>query len=661
MQCYTELVPPSAVTHALALPFTSLDASNLIVAKTSLLQVFCHKQTHHAPDTKLVLLAEYSLAGTVTALGRVKILNSKSGGEAILVALRDAKLSLIEWDPEKHTISTISIHYYEGDALQRSPWVPDLRNCLSHLTVDPSSRCAVFNFGITKIAIIPFHQIGDELVMDDYETEFDREDAEGSPSKKTNADISKYQTPYASSFVLPLTVLDPGILHPIHLAFLHEYREPTFGILYSSCARSSALHYERKDVTQYAVFTLDLEQRASTTLLSISRLPNDLFAVIPLPLPVGGALLVGTNELIHVDQGGKATAVGVNEFARQLSSFSMADQSESRMRLEGCQIEQLNSSNGDMLVALATGDAAVLSFRLDGRSVSGMSIRLLPQEHGQTFFQSRASCIASLGPHQLFLGSAVADSVLLSTVRKISQLKKQGSKSVQRPLDNGTFDSAGSENEEEEGEEEEGEDDDDLYGDVHDNNTLPQTEGVATSGMSIRILDRLRCVAPIRDVTVGRGAKRKRDDDDVVREDLSAKLDLVVCSGEGSAGGVTIFNRELRPDIINKHKIVRANGVWSFSVKASATTPHRLGSGRCHDEFMIASFLNNAGQAESILYQISDQRLQEKTGTYFDPSAGGTIECGSITSGAHFVQILEAQVLVYDQGKAPTRLLRSCG
>lgn len=40
MQCLTELTPPTAVTHSLSLPFLSQNASNLIVAKTSLLQIF---------------------------------------------------------------------------------------------------------------------------------------------------------------------------------------------------------------------------------------------------------------------------------------------------------------------------------------------------------------------------------------------------------------------------------------------------------------------------------------------------------------------------------------------------------------------------------------------------------------------------------------------
>lgn len=649
MECYTDLVPPSGVSAALSLPFISADASNLVVARTSLLQIFSYKQTNHGQDTKLVLVAEYSLSGTITSLGRVRILSSKSGGEAILIALRDAKLSLVEWDPEKHSISTISIHYYESDALQRSPWVPELRDCVNHLTVDPSSRCAVFHFGMTNLAIIPFHQAGDDLVMDDYEAEFDREDAERSPTKRTNGDIGTYQTPYASSFVLPLTALDPGILHPVHLAFLHEYREPTFGIIYSSIARSTPLNYERKDITQYAVYTLDLEQRASTTLLSITRLPNDLFAVIPLPVPVGGALLVGTNELIHVDQGGKTNAIGVNEFARQSSSFPMADQFESRMRLEGCQIEQLNASNGDMLIVLATGNLAVLSFRLDGRSVSGMAVRKLPQELGQTLFRSRASCITSLGPHRLFVGSDVADSVLLSTARKVSQLKKHSSRSGQPPGDGMGAESAGDKEDEEEDEEED--DDDDLYGDAIDKSMTGQSEGVATSGTHIRVLDRLHSIAPLRDVTIGRVGKRKRDEDDVAREDQSAKLDLVACCGEGTAGGVTILNRDLRHEVVSKTKTERANGVWSFSVKPSAAASDELGLDRSYDEFMILSKTSDTGQDESVLYQVSDQPPKEKTDTDFDPSAGGTVECGSITNGAHIVQVLEAEVRVYDRGK----------
>ncbi len=98
-------------------------------------------------QSKLILVAEYTLSGTITSLVRIKTLSSKSGGECLLVGLRDARLSLVEWDPERPGISTISIHYYEQDELQGSPWAPSIKDCVNYLSADPGSRCAAFKFG----------------------------------------------------------------------------------------------------------------------------------------------------------------------------------------------------------------------------------------------------------------------------------------------------------------------------------------------------------------------------------------------------------------------------------------------------------------------------------------------------------------------------------
>ena len=140
--------------------------------------------------------------------------------------------------------------------------------------------------------------------------------------------LESHKTPYLASFILPLTNLDPTLTHPVHLAFLHEYREPTFGIVAASKAVAPSLLAQRKDALTYSVFTLDLEQKASTTLLSVSGLPYDISRVVPLPYPIGGALLVGSNELIHVDQAGKTNGVAVNEFAKACTSFPLSDQSD---------------------------------------------------------------------------------------------------------------------------------------------------------------------------------------------------------------------------------------------------------------------------------------------------------------------------------------------
>lgn len=650
MQCYSELVPPSGVTHALSVPFTAANASNLILGRTSLLQIYSPKQTNQGQSTRLVLVAEYNLPGTITSLGRVKIRNPKSGGEAILVALRDAKLSLVEWDPNQHSISTISIHYYEHYDLHAAPWSLGLADSVSHLTVDPRSRCAAFNFGVSNLAIIPFHQLGDDLAMDDYD-ELDDEGNGLASATAANGHARAQDTPYAPSFVLPLTTLDPGLLHPIDMAFLHEYRDPTIGILYSSAARSANMAPERRDVTIYAVYALDLEQKASTTLQSVQKLPNDLYRVIALPLPVGGALLIGGNELIHIDQGGKTTAIGVNEFARECSSFPMVDHSAYRMRLEGCQIQALGNARGDMLVVLATGDVAVLSFRLDGRSLTGMSLHRIEPQHVSSLVKTAASCMAHIGLGRVFVGSEDSESVLVATAKRPSLFKRQSSR-AQAPLNGHSsekLEDDGSSEEEAEGEEE-----DDLYGsnnNLYTTNGEMSADGAPVSGQNFHLLDLLPCIAPIHDVTFGRPSKRKRDPEDE-SEDLDAqRLDLAVACGRGRAGGLAFFSRRLEPRILKRIRKENLTGVWCFSTNVrDGTSPHAESTSR-FDDHIILSQRTGEGAGQSSLHTLSGGQLYAKDDTEFDGSAGATIAVGGLATSNHTVQVTANEVRVYDAGE----------
>ncbi|KIY00921.1 uncharacterized protein Z520_03587 [Fonsecaea multimorphosa CBS 102226] len=635
MQCYSELIPPSGVTHALSLSFTSSNADNLIIARTSLLQVFQCKPVNAGQETRLVLIAEYSLAGTVTSLGKVKIADAKSGGDVVLIALRDAKLSLIEWDPELHSISTLSIHFYEHHDLQSAPWQPDLAECVSHLTIDPSSRCAAFNFGVSNLAIIPFHQAGDDLAIDDLD-DLDGEDKEKPlHTEQGDGHIDGPQTPYSPSFVLPLTVLDPGLLHPVDIAFLHEYRDPTIGILYSSAARSSNMSPERRDVTIYAVYALDLDQKASTTLQSVQKLPNDLYRIIALPLPVGGALLVGGNELIHIDQGGKSSAVAVNELAREASSFSMADHSEARLKLEGCQVEHLGNANGDMLIILRSGELALLTFRMDGRSVSGMTLRRLGEAQTQRLFMGAASCTANLGTNRLFIGSEEADSVFLATEKKAPQLKRIRSRAQIQATE--------VEPQEDDDEQDGFDDDDDLYAEITDGRNGHISGDL--SGQSFRLVDRLTCLAPINDIASGTLGKRKRDDADETDRHYSPERELVCAYGRGNAGGIAFIRRQMEPEVTQRIKYDDATGLWCFN--SSGKNQNENVESR-FDNLILVSQVTPDGVGKSSLFSLADDSLVPIENTDFDESAGSTISVFKLESTNHTVQVLSTEVRVYD-------------
>ncbi|PYI06271.1 protein cft1 [Aspergillus sclerotiicarbonarius CBS 121057] len=655
MQCYTELMPPTGVTQALAVPFLAATANNLIVVRTSLLQIYSlHKVASQAEGTeaqqettKLLLEKEYSLSGTVTGLCRVRVLNSKSGGEAVLLAFRNAKLSLIEWDPERRGISTISIHFYERDDLTRSPWVPDLKNCGSILSVDPSSRCAIFNFGIRNLAIIPFHQPGDDLVMDEYESDL----GEGRLADHDGVDKAKegitYQTPYAPSFVLPLTALDPSILRPISLAFLYEYREPTFGILYSQVATSTALLPERKDVVFYTVFTLDLEQRASTTLLSVSRLPSDLFRVVALPPPVGGALLIGSNELVHVDQAGKTNAVGVNEFSRQVSSFSMTDQSDLALRLENCIVECLGDSSGDLLLVLSTGDMAIVRFKLDGRSVSGISVHLLPAHAGVTSMDSAATASAFISDGRIFLGSEDGDSVLLGCSHSSSSMKKHRMQMRQVTDDHADI----SDEDHSEGDAYE----DDLY------STSPETtvngrrssaESAALGLYDFRIHDKLINIGPLRDITLGRRQSPNQEMGGDRTSGTSPELQVVASQGSDRSGGLVVMTREVDPHVVASMTIESVDCLWTASLAQEETVVSETTEAgqqsqqpRC---YVIASKAKGSDKEESLVFVVDGHDLKPFRAPDFNPNEDVTIDIGTQASRKRVVQVLKNEVRSYD-------------
>ena len=678
MQCYAELTPPTAVSHSLSLPLLSSSANNLIVAKSSLLQIFSLKSgiintsdgsgaqdlarnristaSGHNPhleltrgdrlqSTKLVLVAQYELCGTITSLARVKILRSKSGGEALLVALRDAKLSLVEWDPERFSIATISIHYYEREDIPGCPWEPDLGQCQNYLCMDPSSRCAAFKFGTRHLAILPFRQHGDGLVMDEYDPDIDDEQSEAKASRsKMAADgTMNDQTPYDSSFVLSLLALDPALSHPIHLSFLYGYREPTFGILYSQNSSSIALLHERRDNVSYAVYTLDLEQRASTILLSINNLPYDLFAVTPLSKPIGGALLVGGNEIIHVDQSGNANGVAVNEFAKQSSSFAMADQIDLNMRLENSIIQQLGHGNAESLIILNNGESAVLSFKIDGRSVSGLSVRRVLIEALGANLLMGASCASIVGRERMFIGSEDSESIVLGWSRRVDRLKKKRSRSDMLIGDD--------EDKQETDEEEVEDDEDDLYNENKPEETLQQRVTSSNADLDedyrFRVHDSLLNVGPLTGM-----ALRSTSQDVSSSNVLKSNIDILASSGRGRSGGLTIFQPSLRFDMGETFNMNGVQGIWSVRSKSSQGDSPKNNDQKTYDKYIFVSTVAESGEVSPAAYVIKPTGLAEIQDTEFDPDAGNIIDVGTINGGSRIIQVSQCEVRTYDEGKS---------
>ncbi|KAK8075215.1 CPSF A subunit region [Apiospora hydei] len=673
MQCYSELTPPTAVTHSIVLPFTSAQSSNLIVARASLLQIFTTKsvsaelenaqksnlesakatsqydsritddvglessflggdsvpvRSDRSQHTKLVLVAEYPLSGTITGLARVKVQNSKSGGEALLLAFRDAKLSTVEWDPQKRSIYTTSVHYYEQDDLQKVPWAAPLSDYVNYLAADPGSRCAALKFGARNLAILQFSHADEDIEMDDWDEDLDGPRPAKEPSTSpVNGTSSSEETSYSSSFVLRLSNLDPSLIYPVHLAFLHEYREPTFWhpVLYHGA------------------------QKASTTILSVNGLPQDLFRVVALPTPVGGALLLGTNELIHIDQSGKSHGVAVNPFARQTTSYGLVDRSDLELRLEGCDIEVISADTGELLLVTNDGKIGLINFRIDGRTVAGLDIRLVAQEAGGFLPRSGASTLSKLNKNALFLGSEDGDSLVIGWIRKqVQSTKKKGrvhDDSLDLDIDEEDLDDM---------------DDDDLYGEgpaIQQSNL--SASGAPKSGeLAFKVHDRLVSIAPIKDFAIGQALIPSEDESEANSKMVKSDLSLVCAVGRGNNGAVAVINRNIQPNIIGHFEFPEARGFWTIACQKpvpkslQAEKGASMGaefdkSSQC-DMFMIVSKVDLDGYETSDVYALTGAGFEALTGTEFDPAAGFTVEAGTMGNSKRIIQVLKAEVRCYD-------------
>ena len=628
MQAYTELIPPTAVTHAVSLPFLGSSDRSLVVARTSVLDIFSTRRLADSDQSRLSLIASYPLSGTVTALRAISIPNTKSGGDALLISFKDAKLSLVEWDPENYRISTISIHYYEGENVALQPFGPSLSECESTLTVDPSSRCAALKFGPRQLAVLPFRQQGDDLGGEDgYDAEM--EDAPASATLKRtqtglseNADQTEGKlTPYKASFVLPLTALDPSLTHPVDMAFLHEYREPTLGILGAAQQASTALLDERKDVLTYSVFTLDLEQRASTNLVSVPKLPSDLWKVMPLPMPVGGALLVGTNELVHVDQSGKASAVAVNEFATKASNLNMSDQSHLNLKLENCEVETLDAKSGDLLIILHDGALATLSFKLSGRSVAGMDVTRVNEENGARAVDASPSCVAALAGKELFVGSDTGDSRLLRWSKSTSTLSRKRSHAQmlgQEPMkDEDESDDSG---------------DDDLYGETTQTKKRSMSSSAQVSAVySFESQDRLPNLGAINSFCFGRSSS-----------DASDKLQIAAGTGRNRSSRLALLSREIKANRARELPFSGVKNVWSVY-------PPAKGSEAGKEMLFVYD-----GEVTKIHEAVSEggeeRQYEERTGTEYE-AEGETSFIGTVANGSTVVHCRPNEIRTYDSAE----------
>ena len=345
---HKQVHPPTGVDHACAAYFTHPIGDggppNLIVTQANHLTVFAirresstatdaqlgaravarAKQTASADagvgadvEVSLEVVAEFDLHGTVGSLCalRRRFGAPRNQRDALCVAVRENKLSVVEFDPATQSLVNSSLHSWETPT--GAGGVPSAHRVapLPPLAVaDPEGRCAAVLLrgeGGSRLALLPAvegESFGGEEEADasdasDAEDAEDDTDARRASTTTVGGDVRARGTAASvkDSYVLDLA-REMKISGARDVVFLHGYGEPTILVLHEKKPTWAGRLALVADTCAVSAITLDLDNKRHAVIWRRDALPHSCYRLCAMPEPLGGALVLSQNFIMHESQ-----------------------------------------------------------------------------------------------------------------------------------------------------------------------------------------------------------------------------------------------------------------------------------------------------------------------------------------------------------------------
>ncbi|XP_030026309.2 cleavage and polyadenylation specificity factor subunit 1 [Manduca sexta] len=638
--------PATGVEHAVNCSFFNNDETCLVTAGANIIKVFRlipdgHTKEVNAagqpipPKMKLECLATYPLWGIVMSMAAVKC--PSAGRDLLLVSFREAKLSVLQYDPQTNNLITLSMHYFEEDDMKGGwtthPHIPWIR-------VDPECRCAVMLLYGKKLAVLPFRK--------DITSE-DGDPLEAKPlmdSKNPNQTVAR--APTLASYVIVLKDLDDKIDNVLDIQFLHGYYEPTLLLLYEPVRTFPGRTAVRNDTCAMAGVSLNMSARVHPVIWATGGLPFDCIQAVPVSKPLGGCLILAVNSMIYLNQSVPPYGVSLNSIATHTTNFPLRIQEGSCVTLDGARVAPLGEGRfalslrgGQLYVATLLADSvrSVRSFHLDRAAASVLT-----------------SCMCVIEEDFLFLGSRLGNSLLL----RVSERENRMLFSVDKPLE-ATVDLTVSETDLEKELQPPAQKDVqkdasdpaakrrrlDTISDCVASNVIEisDKDELEVYGSDIRtstqltsyvfeVCDSLLNICPIGDVSMG--------EPQLVAEDSRADsphIELVACSGRGKNGALTVLQRSVRPQLITAFNLPGCIDMWSVLGECPDGTRETEGT----HAYLILT------QEDSTMVLQTGQEINEVDNSGFMTSAP-TVFAGNLGTSKFMVQVTTVAIRLIKNG-----------
>ncbi|XP_065687015.2 cleavage and polyadenylation specificity factor subunit 1 [Patagioenas fasciata] len=614
---YKQAHPPTGLEFAMFCNFFSNAERNLVVAGTSQLYVY---RLNHDCETKgdrntegkghkekLELMASFSFFGNVMSMASVQLAGAKR--DALLLSFKDAKLSVVEYDPGTHDLKTLSLHYFEEPEL-RDGFVQNVH--IPRVRVDPDGRCAVMLIYGTRLVVLPFRR-------DSLSDEHDGPVGEGQKSS------------FLPSYIIDVRELDEKLLNIIDMQFLHGYYEPTLLILFEPNQTWPGRVAVRQDTCSIVAISLNITQKVHPVIWSLSNLPFDCTQALPVPKPIGGVVIFAVNSLLYLNQSVPPYGVALNSLTCGTTVFPLRVQEGVRMTLDCAQATFI--SYDKMVISLKGGEIYVLTLITDGmRSVRSFH-----------FDKAAASvlttCMVTLEPGYLFLGSRLGNSLLLRYTEKLQEPPPAGRDGSDRPEEppvkkkraepTGTW--AGGQAAQDEVDEIE------VYG-------SEAQSGTQLATFSFEVCDSILNIGPCANAAMGEPAFLSEE----FQSSPEPDLEIVLCSGYGKNGALTVLQRSVRPQVVTTFELPGCHDMWTVIApqrrdEASDAAPGEDGEKEApspappEEDGKRHGFLILSREDSTMILQTGQEIMELDTSGF--ATQGPTVFAGNIGDNRYIVQV----------------------
>eukprot|EP01064_Diplonema_japonicum_P024680 TRINITY_DN352_c0_g2_i12.p1 TRINITY_DN352_c0_g2~~TRINITY_DN352_c0_g2_i12.p1 ORF type:complete len:1424 (+),score=333.69 TRINITY_DN352_c0_g2_i12:97-4368(+) len=455
-QAYSKLLESSSVVCSCHGHLKNATEDNLVIAKHDILEVYSVKDE---TSQTMVLDCVYPMSAAVDDMQTV--LFPGHSREFLVLAFAEAKLTVLYWDDEENGLKIKSLHLLEEPALANEREPVFETSPTVQLRVDPGGagrppQCLVLLVNKRFLFILPFARPVGSL---DWGGSSGTAVAPKFPLERPG--LIDLQAEMHLTGIRDIAFVD-GYFRPTVMV-LHEGEQTWSGRLRLALGDEGKI-IEKKYLTMAASIvslTISNGKIDSSHRPIASKLPYNTFSLVPLCYEPFGALILGSNTILHVSQDEQsAYGVHVNAYGKDELSSDPALQlpygectlkdsfgtpiplnvqpgntqsvpARLVLNLTGAKCVQLPGSEMHYFLALASGDVCGVKIVRNKQNgfVSDIHVRLIegvmplpcmPKPSTPMPSCPSPSTLCSLGKY-LFVGSSSGDSMLLKRSDDVSK------------------------------------------------------------------------------------------------------------------------------------------------------------------------------------------------------------------------------------------------